>query len=161
MMCKWWLLSIFLPLLHPSLASLLPHITCPSLYLACVTNWSNKPCGISFTSFTEIWMIFLDCNGGNVLNSFMGLNITTHKISHKSSPPSPKKEPTYLWAANNSFLMSSNCATTHKIFKCGPYASKKSQRINTSGNGGVHALRVSTATQHLSVHHSCMRCSYN
>lgn len=37
-----------------------------------------------------------------------------------------------------------SCATMHRMFRCGPYANRKSQSLSTSGSGGVHAHSVST-----------------
>jgi hypothetical protein len=60
-------------------------------------------------------------------------------IVHSSSPIQ-----TYLGLFKISVLINTNCATIHKIFKCGPYANKKSHNCKTSGNGGVQADIVRT-----------------
>jgi hypothetical protein len=51
---------------------------------------------------------------------------------------------TYLGLLKISLLITTNCATIHSRFKCGPYANRKSHNCRTSGSGGVHAHMVST-----------------
>lgn len=51
---------------------------------------------------------------------------------------------TYLGDCRICERMIVNCATMQTIFKCGPYANKKSHNFSTSGNGGVQAQSVST-----------------
>lgn len=51
---------------------------------------------------------------------------------------------TYLGDSRICERMMVSCATMHTMFKCGPYANKKSHSLNTSGSGGVQAHNVRT-----------------
>lgn len=51
---------------------------------------------------------------------------------------------TYLGLSRMVSLIRISWATMHRMFRCGPYANKKSQRWRTSGKGGVQAHMVNT-----------------
>lgn len=50
----------------------------------------------------------------------------------------------YLGEFKISFLNITSWATMQRIFKCTPYAKRKSHNLNTSGSGGVQAHSVNT-----------------
>lgn len=55
-----------------------------------------------------------------------------------------KNQSTYLGDERICDRIIVNCATMQTMFRCGPYANKKSHSLSTSGNGGVQAHSVST-----------------
>lgn len=54
------------------------------------------------------------------------------------------RDVTYLGLSRIVSLIRISWATMQRMFRCGPYANRKSQRWRTSGKGGVQAHMVNT-----------------
>ena len=111
----------FLHALFSSPVSNLLYFQSPFPYLTCPTNSSYNPASSLPTKLTAISTTTFARKVGKPLNTPPGRSLPSTSSRHSTS-----------------------CATIHKIFKCTPYANKKSHKSKTSGNGGVHAHRVST-----------------
>jgi len=108
----------------PTPSPLLPPTPLPSHhhYRTCSTTSLHTPSPTIGTKLTANRTTLRPCSAGN---------------------PLPTTAPGRS-VANNSSLTITNCATIAKMFKCTPYAKRKSQRYSTSGRGGVQAHNVST-----------------
>ena len=92
------------------------------------------------TSITVRAIISLALSGKNERRTLVGL-LYPSEIGSIISLVSCQ---TYLGLSKIVSRVLINCATIHRILRCGPYANKKSQRWSTSGRGGVQAQSVNT-----------------
>jgi hypothetical protein len=109
-------------------------------HLACATISEKTSSGIFFTILSVTSIMVSATNGGKDLRIFVGLKY--HIISRVRRVR--EKGEHYLGELKIEFLKITSCATIHKMFKCAPYANKKSHNLSTCGSGGVQAHNVNT-----------------